>query len=277
MKKFCAIILLLLLTGCSTKFAYRNADWLVYWYIDDFISLTQEQEDKLDSYLAQWLEWHKKTQLPNYLKHLDEIKSDIVQNKITPSTIELHNEKVIQHWVTIRNKVTPDLVSLVPLVSEQQIEQIFTELDDQAAEKKAKSNKLTEAKRRQKWIKRTEKSLKKWLGSVSDSQQKMITSLYQSQSNTSELWMEYRSNYQTDLKSALLLKTSSDKSLPSIETLFLNPEVYRSKALNTQNNLNRQAYYSFLYGIYLSLSEKQRLHLIEEIDALSSDILELSQ
>ncbi|KAF7764929.1 hypothetical protein PCIT_b1034 [Pseudoalteromonas citrea] len=34
------IILLALLTvaGCSTKFAYRNAGWLTYWYLDDYIS-----------------------------------------------------------------------------------------------------------------------------------------------------------------------------------------------------------------------------------------------
>ena len=65
------------LGGCSTKFAYNNIDWLIYWYIDDYIELTPKQEQAFDEKLSGWLEWHKQQELPQYLSHIDELVSDI--------------------------------------------------------------------------------------------------------------------------------------------------------------------------------------------------------
>ena len=48
------LIGLLALTGCSSKFAYNNFDWLVYWYVDDYVELTNEQEDLFDVKIDRW-------------------------------------------------------------------------------------------------------------------------------------------------------------------------------------------------------------------------------
>jgi len=72
-KKIIVIGLVLLLSGCSTKFVYKNLDWLVYWYVDDFVELSDEQERMVDVKLATWLEWHKNTEIPKYVAHLNEL------------------------------------------------------------------------------------------------------------------------------------------------------------------------------------------------------------
>ena len=40
------ILLLVSVTGCSSKFAYNNLDWLVYWYVDDYIEFSDQQEEQ---------------------------------------------------------------------------------------------------------------------------------------------------------------------------------------------------------------------------------------
>lgn len=277
MKKVSIILLLLLLTGCSTKFAYKNADWLAYWYIDDYVSLNNAQEELVDAHLAKWLDWHKNNELPAYITHLKEIKSDIATANINPARISYHNEKIIAHWQTLREKIVPDLVSLAPNLTPSQVESLFAELSEQEKDKLEKREKLTDEKRQKRWFTRTEQSLENWLGSITSSQRKMIESLYLAQSPTSKLWANYRQNYQTSLKTILLNVASEQKNQDKLKIMLLNPETYRSNELNQLNEKNRQSYHDFLYGIYLSLTDKQKQHLLAEIDDLINDISELSQ
>lgn len=277
MKKHCLILLLILLTGCSTKFAYKNADWLAYWYVDDYVSLNDAQENLLDEHLKTWLDWHKKSELPAYIAHLKQIRKDIEQGNITPARIAYHNDKVIAHWHSVRAEIVPDLVSLAPNLTEKQVNNLFEELAEQEKEKQEKRAKLSDEKRQKRWFARTENSLENWLGDITSSQHKMVKSLYLAQSPTSHLWSDYRARYQVSLKTVLLNIVSESKDQDKLKALLLNPESFRSDELNKLNNQNRQSYHDFLYGVFLSLTDKQKQHLLSEIDDLINDILELSQ
>lgn len=277
MKKHCLILLFILLTGCSTKFAYKNADWLAYWYVDDYVSLNDAQEDLLDEHLKTWLDWHKNSELPAYIAHLKQIKIDIEQGNITPARIAYHNDKVIAHWHSVRAEIVPDLVSLAPNLSEKQVNTLFVELAEKEKEKQKKRAKLSDEKRQKRWFTRTEKSLENWLGDITSSQNKMVKSLYLAQSPSSHLWSNYRARYQTSLKSVLLNIVSGGNDRGKLKSLLLNPERFRSDELNKLNEQNRQSYHDFLYGVFLSLTEKQKQHLLSEIDDLIDDISELSQ
>jgi hypothetical protein len=271
------ILLFILLTGCSTKFAYKNADWLAYWYVDDYVSLNDAQEDLLDKHLKTWLDWHKNSELPAYIAHLKQIRKDIEQGNIAPARIAYHNDKVIAHWHSVRAEVVPDLVSLAPNLNEKQVNNLFEELAEQEKEKQEKRAKLSDEKRQKRWFTRTENSLENWLGDITSSQHKMVKSLYLAQSPTSHLWSDYRARYQASLKSVLLNIVSDGKDPDKLKSLLLNPESFRSDELNKLNEQNRQSYHDFLYGVFLSLTDKQKQHLLSEIDDLINDISELSQ
>ena len=75
----------------------------------------------------------------------------------------------------------------------------------------------------------------------------------------------------------LLNIVSEGKGKDKLKFLLLNPESFRSDELNKLNEQNRQSYHDFLYGVFLSLTEKQKQHLLSEIDDLIDDISELSQ
>ena len=277
MKKPCLVLLFILLTGCSTKFAYKNADWLAYWYVDDYVSLNDAQEDLLDEHLKTWLDWHKKSELPAYIAHLKQIRKDIEQGNVTPARIAYHNDKVIAHWHSVRTEVVPDLVALAPNLSEKQVNTLFEELIEQEKEKQEKREKLSDEKRQKRWFTRTNKSLENWLGDITMSQHKMVKSLYLGQSPTSHLWSDYRARYQASLKTVLLNIVSEGKGKDKLKILLLNPESFRSDELNKLNEQNRQSYHDFLYGVFLSLNDNQKQHLLGEIDDLIDDISELSQ
>lgn len=63
-----ALSMVLLLAGCSsTTFLYNRLDFLVPWYVDDYVELDRAQEQALDELLTPFLDWHRQEELPRYV------------------------------------------------------------------------------------------------------------------------------------------------------------------------------------------------------------------
>jgi hypothetical protein len=168
-KKIIIVGLVLLLSACSTKFVYKNVDWLVYWYVDDFVELTNQQEDIVDAKLATWLEWHKESELPLYIKHLRELSGDIRTQQLSFDKMGYHQQKAADHWMRLKAKIIPDLVAISPMLSQEQVDSMFKEIDkmneEEADEREELLAKAPE-KRKSESLKRKKRNLKRWIGKL---------------------------------------------------------------------------------------------------------------
>jgi hypothetical protein len=278
MKKAIIIVFVLLLSGCSTKFVYKNFDWLVYWYIDDFIELSDEQEEAFDKKLEQWFVWHKESELPKYLAHLKELSDDIQQQQLSLEKMDYHQSKAQDHWVRIKERIIPDLVEMSPTLSNEQVESIFKEIDElnkEEAEERAERLEMDEDKRKKQSIKRSEKNLKRWLGPINEQQDALVNSMYGQYHSNGELWQEYRIEYQKALRALFDDPDRGDVFKERLQQLLSSPEEFRGEVLNQRNIENGNKYKAFLLAISQSSTEKQRKHLINEIEEFSSDVRDL--
>lgn len=280
MKKIILIGFVLLLSGCSTKFVYKNVDWLIYWYVDDFVELTSEQEDAVDVKLAQWLDWHKKNELPNYLAHLKELSNDIAQQQLSLARMDYHQEKVTDHWLRIRTHIIPDLVDMAPMLSDDQIASLFTEIEEknkEDAEEREERTAMSPEKRKKEVVKRNQKNLKRWLGKLNTEQETLIENMYGEYHSNGELWSEYRQRYQGELRALFAAPDRGPGFKASLHKMLMYPHDYRSDLLNQRNDENGQKYKSFLLAIDALTTEKQREHLIDEIGDFVEDLNDLIQ
>jgi uncharacterized protein YeaO (DUF488 family) len=277
-KKFLIIGFVILMSGCSTKFAYNNLDWLAYWYIDDYIELTSEQEEAVDIKLQQWLSWHKSEELPKYLAHLSELSEDIRSQSISMARMDYHQDKAAEHWLRLKTRIVPDLVTLAPLLNEQQIEDMFAEIDKQneeEAEERAERQEKSEAKRKKDGIKRNKKNLKKWLGALTPEQDRLIENMYGQYHRNGALWQAYRERYQAELKGLFKEQDRGVNFQQRLQELLMYPEVFRGEELNRRNLENGNKYKEFLLAVDTLATEKQRKHLIAEIADFSDDVKDL--
>lgn len=69
------LVLLLLLCGLascsSTTFFYNRLDFIVPWYVEDYVNLDRMQEAFLEEQLEPFLTWHRREELPRYAETLE--------------------------------------------------------------------------------------------------------------------------------------------------------------------------------------------------------------
>lgn len=86
---FLALCLSLLLTGCAStlRLAYGQADTLLYWRLDSYLDFSSEQAPRVREGLAQFMSWHRRTQLPRYADELQRLRPLLAQPDLGAESI----------------------------------------------------------------------------------------------------------------------------------------------------------------------------------------------
>ena len=86
-KRISVVLAALLQTGCALKFMYNQLDWLIPWYVDDYISFDPAQEVLFDARLEQYLRWHRQEQLPQYADFFESV-ADAMADRLSAAEME---------------------------------------------------------------------------------------------------------------------------------------------------------------------------------------------
>ena len=89
------VLCVLVLSACTTSFYYNRLDWLIPWYVDDYIDLSSEQKQSLKVKLEPYLNWHRQEELNNYINSIE--KKSMSNDKCSMRYITqnvLHDELV---------------------------------------------------------------------------------------------------------------------------------------------------------------------------------------
>lgn len=278
MKKIIILCLVLFISGCSTKFVYKNIDWLAYWYLDDYIELNNEQKEVFDVKLNEWLAWHKQNELPKYIDHIAELSTDVFDQQLSLERIQYHQDKAQAHWKRLRARVVPDAVEMSPMLTDEQVTYLFAALEKRNLEREEEIQERNEQipeKRAKKRLKNSLKDAQTWLGKLTEEQERLIENTLPQFYSNSPLWLEYTRAYQNELR---LLFAKSDRGTSfkmALQDLLLNPEQFRSEELVDRNKSNAELYKNMLLTMMVLSTEKQRTHFVEEVAEYKEDFVDL--
>lgn len=269
----------LFLSACSSQFAYNNMDWLVHWYLDDYVDLDKGQKKLFDNKMQGWLSWHRKQELALYQQHLQQLKQDVNQPHISPETWLKHFEQGRGHWLRLRDTLSPDLYPLVLELTDEQIEDLFAELAEQTeqdlSEYQEFMQKDEQAKLKQR-VKDRQDDSKRWIGKLNQQQKQLIADYAPRFQSTFTMWMQYRQLWQQQAKAALLQRQEQGFR-QTFEQLMLQPEILRTQEYQDALEHNRQLQAQLLSELFDTLTAKQKKRLNRELDDLIDDMIELQQ
>ena len=269
MRLVTVLFLFLSLTACSSKLAYNNLDWWVYWYLDDYIELNDEQEERFDDYLSNWLRWHKQSELERYRKQLTTLKQQVKNDQLNYETVYAHMNVIRGHWERVRSEISPELAELSTDLTEQQIVSLFATLEKDNKEEEEERDEFLQQSQEERLEKRMEsmiENVEERIGDLTNEQTQIIATYNTQFVSTSNEWLEYRRNIQNAARRLFVTKSTNPNFVKDLTYLMQNPDDYRSESYQRASAHNMQVAATLIAEIATTLSAEQKETLIENID-----------
>lgn len=263
----------LFLQGCGIKFWYNRLDWVVPWYVDDYVELTSSQETRLEELMVTKTRWHRSQELPRYIEWLEHLSRDIEQGSVA-ANYEAHNEQMRDFFRTLLEEVGLEVVAIMTELSDQQVEELLETLADNDAEYLEDYREESEQERIEDRTENIEDSLKEWIGRLTQEQKGMVAQWAMSLKSTTEERMAYRARWQNAL--ATTLENRADESgEAAVKQLFRGFEQYQSEQLKAAYAHNREVNKAYLLELYETLTDKQKKRMLNRLNSYKEDFVEL--
>lgn len=262
-----------LIQACGIKFWYNRMDWVVPWYLDDYVELSSQQEDTLEQLLELKTEWHRSNELPKYVSMLSRMEADIKSGAIH-QTYDRYRRDIRGFYDTLLDELSDDLVAQTASLTDEQVKQLMDNLDKEAKEQYEEFKEQTDEERQEERLERLEDSFDEWIGSLNDEQEALIKEMASLLKSSGEATHQYRSKWRDAFRTALS-ERKSESGQAAIKSLIADPYQVGGKEMNKIRDYNGNIYKEYQLKIYRTLSAKQKRHVISEIEDYREDFEDL--
>ena len=265
------VFLLLAVSACSSKMIYNNLDWLAYWYIDDYVTLTDLQEAEFDPALVQFLDWHRKSELQSYITQIKLIQHDI-NNGLDKADIEAYIKTFKGFWQAILIGIEPGVVRLAYSLKEQQILEFLAVVEKKNLDSIEAFEDLSKQARLDKRFEKIERRLASFIGKLDASQKQLIKSTNEQQLSTFVEWIEFRRDWANSIRTAYTLRDDKPAFEKALSRSILQADSFRSAPFRQKIEHNQKLWKITLAQLIDSLNKKQLKKLNIKLDDIIEDL-----
>ena len=274
MRTFRLVILsLLLLAACRPGWYYPQLDWLLPMYISDYVSLASVQKNELGKRLKQQLAWHCQTQLPVYAGFLRSVGKDFESQDhiISEQQFQAYYTILRGYWKDVMVRVAPDAADLLISASNEQIEELFRNIEErnQELEDLYVNPPLADIHRNR--ADRMSERLEKWIGKLDAGQQRLVREWSYRPGSENTRWMANRRHLQQAFRDLLSERRTDPAFKQQFVNLLLSPETLRSESYKTLLAEQTRLTFALLARIAASLSTEQQRYFQETLASLAGD------
>ncbi|GLS91189.1 hypothetical protein GCM10007916_22580 [Psychromonas marina] len=273
-RAFLLIVMVLSLSACSSKIIYNNLDWLTYWYIDDYVALTDEQETLFDPVLTQFLDWHRQSELQSYITQIKRIQTDI-NNGVKRSDIEGYIKAFTDSWQTILVRLEPGIVKVAYTLKEKQVEAFLSTNEQRNLDQIEEHQSESKQQRLDNRLDKIENRIESYTGKLTRAQKQLLKNSNDKLMPTFDEWIAFRRAWLNSISAAFDLKSDKSEFEKALSSAILQSENLRSATFKQKIEHNQRLWVVTLEQLINSLDEKQRKKLngkledtIEDIEAL---------
>ena len=267
-------MLALTLSGCSaTQLIYNRVDILVRWYLDDYVSLDSEQQERFDARLETLLDWHRREELPAYVMLLDDaliILDDGVPLDDTRAMADRIEEAAIRFQDPFLELLLSTGEDLTLEQKQQFVDTLISKQEEFEEDRLARSD----AEYREDLESRFDKQLSRYLGSLSAEQTDRIAEGVAEMTRLDRFWLEDRRVWITDL-SAILLEGPPDWP-DQVRALIAGRDDALLPAYREGIDHNGEVILQLSRDVLIARTDKQDRKLRNRLQSLRDDLAALA-
>lgn len=263
----------LFLSACSIRMMYNYLDWIIPFYVDDYVTLTAQQEEIFDRVTIQFLHWHRAEEMPRYERFVISFK-DAQAAPMTREQVLYFFDGAEALWTALLKESLPSLLELSVDLNEKQLQEIDENFVAHIRELQNKYGEKNEVERREFFRDKVSDALGNWLGQVTVEQEEMIQLWSTTRNDTTDGWLLNRNKWRQQFME--LLDNRHGPSYNDDMRLFLlQPnKIYRASYRQAVLE-NRVHFAEFLANISTTFTPQQRQHLQHELLGVIDDLKEL--
>ncbi|MEO7386934.1 MAG: DUF6279 family lipoprotein [Gammaproteobacteria bacterium] len=264
------LLVVVLLGGCVVRVVYNQLDWLALWYIEDYFDLDSAQEQQARQMIAKTLSWHRATQLPRYADLSRRILEGIGP-PVDPRFLSDRYAEAVKLWDDLLVQVAPDSARLMQSLNDDQVEDLFANLDEENEDLAKDYSDVSPEKRRAKQDKAIIAAFRRFTGRLTYEQEALVRSRTAGFHDLSTDWLERRAVWQREFRALLAGRKSDPRFAERISGLVLEPNRFDSARYRNLVLENQQASFELVAAVLGSLSPKQAGHLREHVTNYAED------
>lgn len=266
------ILALLLLGACSsTTFFYNRLDFILPWYLDDYVDLDRAQRQQFDRLLDPFLDWHRQEELPAYVAVLDQIEGTLGQ-PVTQQEIDAIASAFEEAWLRLEGRSLDWLLALGASLSDEQVAEFLQTLEERQQEYEDKYLSRSDEEYREEMYDNLVDRAQDYLGRLDGEQKGALRAASEAIIRSDRPWLEERARWHARL--AELLQRE-----PGWEQRVRDAVARREETLSADYRSAYTHNLALIQGTIADLlnnrSERQERRLRGEIAELREDLLEL--
>ena len=269
------VLLVVLLSACTVKQSYHQLDWVLAGMVDDYVTLSEEQEFALDTHITALLKWHRGTQLSMYVTDLRQLQQ-YTSHALTASEVEDISNRIVRSWQAIKQRVAPDMAETLLSLSASQQAELFENIREQNQKLDDEYKEYTQQER---WQRAGDKLIEKfedWLGELTDQQKAMLRAWPPKYKPLYSQRMAFRMKWQAALKQVLESTQPIDEKRQRLIDMITTPDTFRTAKYRQELADNIALTKQLMIEFVKTFTKSQRSFLTERLQQLITSLSELA-
>lgn len=271
-------LLCVTLAGCSlVRLGYGQLDTIAAWRADHYFDLDAKQKDEFRSRFRRLHDWHRREQLPDYARFLDEAAVR-VQKGITHEDVHWIVRSVRARYAELAKRGAPDAAALLATVTPAQIESLKRRLTEDN-QKFVREHRLdgTPDERDRERARRSLEQIREWVGALTPEQEQRIAELTRALPAHEALRHEDRLRRQREFIALLADRGDTAQFSARLGQWMVDLEYGRSPDLSHRMAESWKKRAEFYAAVDRLLTREQREHFVRRLQARGRDFRKLAQ
>ena len=265
------LLALLLLAGCGNTFLYNRLDWLIGWYVDDYVELSRAQEKVFQQRLRPVLDWHRREELALYAALLQQIEADSAA-PLEADTVRDWSRQLLLALERIEARLWPLIHEIGADLDQAQMAGLLENI--QARQRELEEEYLTRSDEEyaEDNFDRLSENLRDFLGPLSAAQEDQIARAAQAMRRLDQAWLEERRLW---LKTLQRLSAREPGWQAALRAAWAQRKERRTPRYHAHRRHNMDIIHALVAAVLNARSERQDRHLQRELGALQDDLQSL--
>ena len=262
------LLALLLLAGCGNTFLYNRLDWLIGWYVDDYVELSRAQEKVFQQRLRPVLDWHRREELALYALLLQQIEADSAA-PLDADTVRDWSRQLLLALERIEARLWPLIHEIGADLDQAQMAGLLENI--QARQRELEEEYLTRSDEEyaEDNFDRLSENLRDFLGPLSAAQEDQIARAAQAMRRLDQAWLEERRLW---LKTLQRLSARAPGWQAALRAAWAQRKEWRTPRYHAHRRHNMDIIHALVAAVLNARSERQDRHLQRELGALQDDL-----